>query len=456
MKKILSYSYMCAALLSLAACQSEEEDIFDKSAAERLNEASALYSGRLTDSADGWAFEYFANNTSSVDNYQCGVGYLMMVQFSKDYSARVGMSNPFTDSKYDEDTSAWEVITDMGAVLSFNTYNRMLHTFSVPEDVKGTETDETGKGMLGDYEFVIVDIPEGGNEVLLKGKKSKAYSRLTRVSAGTDFSEYIANVQKVQRDLLSNTAPNHLVMTLGEKQYYFVMPNKGGELGLTKLWPAGTDSTFTMTLNPLLMTRRVENADTTYVVRFRDAIEGSEDSEQEFVYDPKTFTFQGTKGAGNIAGEDPSFFFWEKWANNARFTLSRSSDGSDKAKQLINDVFNGYSDIKYTFQNVQLQADGDNAAILSFSYRTNKNASGKANYKFSCSREGDNLKLSYVEPVNSASETQYNSIAAIRDFCAATTGTYKIEAGNNPLNFNIISLQSTTDASLRFMPNYLK
>lgn len=457
MKKILSYSYACAALFSLAACQSEEADIFDKSAAERLNEASSLYASRLTDCQDGWAFEYYANSETSIDTYVKGVGYLMLVQFGKDYSARVGMNNTFTDSKYDEDTSAWEVITDMGAVLSFNTYNRLLHTFSVPEDVKGTSDDETGKGMLGDYEFVMVDVPEGGDWVMLKGKKSKAYSRLTRLSPGTDFSEYISDVQKVQREVLSNNAPNHLVLTAGEKQYNFLMPNKGGELGLTKMWPAGTDSTFTMSLNPLLMTRHVNGSDTTYTIRFRDAIEGSEGKVQEFYYNPASFTFTGQDCEGCfIEGEDPVFFFNEKWANEARFTLARSNDGSDKAKQLISDVFTGYSNIKYTFQNVQLQADGDNAAILSFAYRTNKNASGKANYKFSCSIDGDKLTLSYIEPANNASQTQYNSIEAIQAFCAAMSGTFQIGAGNNPLNLNVISLQSTTDSSLRFMPNYVK
>lgn len=459
MNKLLSYSYACALVLSLAACQNEEADIFDKSAAERLNEASELYAGRLTDCTDGWALEYYPNSTSDYDNYVKGVGYLMLAQFGKDYSVRIGMNNSLTDSKYDEDLSSWQVITDMGAVLSFNTHNRLLHKFSDPEDVAGTATDETGKGFLGDYEFVLVDVPEGGDYVTLKGKKSKAYSRLTRLSAGTDFAEYIADVQRMQKLVLANTAPNHLVMNVGEKQYNFIMPEKGGELGLAKVWPAGTDSTFTMTLNPLLVTRRVNAGDTTYVVRFRDVIMGAEESEvsaQEFFYDPASQSFVSETEGVNIVGEEPSFFFFEKWALGARFSLTRTSEGSEKGKELVANVAAGYSAIKYTLQTIQLQMASENSATLTINYRTNKNSAGKAIFNFNCSREGDNLKLTYVEPANSGSKSQYDAIAAIPELCNAFTGTFKIVVGSSPLNLTTIGLEKADDASVKFVPSYMK
>ena len=48
MKKIFSISLLLAAAVAYTSCSpSEEDDIFDKSAAERLNEASDLYSSRL-------------------------------------------------------------------------------------------------------------------------------------------------------------------------------------------------------------------------------------------------------------------------------------------------------------------------------------------------------------------------------------------------------------------------
>ena len=59
MNKILSYTVLMAATLSLGSCVSEEDDIFDKTAAERLNEASALYSSRLEASPYGWAMQLY-------------------------------------------------------------------------------------------------------------------------------------------------------------------------------------------------------------------------------------------------------------------------------------------------------------------------------------------------------------------------------------------------------------
>lgn len=459
MNKILSYTFVaCAAVATMASCQLEEENIFETSAAERLNEASDVFSQRLIDGQDGWAIEYYAQPETSLDTYVKGVGYLMLAKFEADKSVRIGMNNDFTDKKYDEDVSAWQVINDMGAVLSFNTYNRMLHTFSLPEDVKGTSDDETGKGFLGDYEFVMVDVPEGGDYVMLKGKKHKAYSRMTRLSPGTDFQEYISDVQRTQQRLLSNSAPNHLVMTVGEKQYNFLMPSKGGELGLTKFWPAGTDSTFTMTLNPLLMTRHVAGADTTYTIRFRDQIVDEEQdlTAQEFVYVPATSSFKGVNDETmTIVGQDPVDFFGEVWPIGSKFVFKTNMDGTDKAKELMNNLINGYKDIKYSFQNAQLSKTDEGAEFV-ISYKTNKNASGKVTYKYSASQSDSQLKLAFTGAANDAAEKQMASITAIKDFVNALNGSFTIGVGNNPLNLTTLSFAKDGDSSLIFIPSYQK
>lgn len=459
MNKILSYTLVAfAAAATMASCKLEEEDIFDASAAERLNEASDVFSQRLIDGSDGWAFEYFAQPETSLDTYIKGVGYLMCAKFDSDKSVLVGMSNDFTDKKYDEDLSSWQVINDMGAVLSFNTYNRMLHTFSIPEDVKGTPDDETGKGFLGDYEFVMVDVPEGGDYVMLKGKKHKAYSRLTRLSPGTDFNEYLSDVQRTQSRLLSNSAPNHLVMNIGDKQMLFLMPSKGGELGLTKIWPAGTDSTFTMELNPLLMTRHVAGNDTTYNVRFRDAIHNDEQdlTAQEFVFKPATSSFEAVNDPNiTIVGQDPVDFFDEVWPKSGKFVFKTNIDGSAKAKEMVANLVAGYKAIKYTFQNAQL-VKSDNGAEFTISYKTDKNASGKVTYRYNSTVTDGVLKLTYSEPANDAAQKQMNSIAAIKEICDALNDSFKIGVGNSPLNLITLSFQSQSDANLCFIPSYSK
>lgn len=59
MNKIFSLALLCSAALSFTACVNEEDDLFSKTAAERLNEASSLYSKRLTASPNGWAVQLY-------------------------------------------------------------------------------------------------------------------------------------------------------------------------------------------------------------------------------------------------------------------------------------------------------------------------------------------------------------------------------------------------------------
>ena len=53
MKKILTLTFILVSTLTYTSCTNEEDLIFDKSAAERLNEASDLYSSRLMASPNG-------------------------------------------------------------------------------------------------------------------------------------------------------------------------------------------------------------------------------------------------------------------------------------------------------------------------------------------------------------------------------------------------------------------
>lgn len=450
----------CAALM-MGACSMEEDDIFDKSASERLDEGSGIFSQRLIDGQDGWAFEYYTQPETNPDLYQLSVGYLMLAKFRQDKSVVVGMSNAANNNVYDEAESAWQVINDMGAVLSFNTHNRVLHKFSDPEDCPltgGEYDDETGKGMSGDYEFVIVDAPEGGDYVMLKGKKHKAYSRLTRLSAGTDFKEYIDDVRRFQGVVLPNTAPNHLVMTVGEKQYYFIMPSKGGNLGLTKLWPAGTDSTFTMVYNPLLSTRHVSASnDTTYTIRFRDPIEGSDGIvAQEFVYNPATQSMTGKDNdAISLTGEVPAIFFEEAWNSHAKFQLKTTLLGSEKGNALISALNTDYKSVKYSLQNIQLAQDEKGAAV-SINFKDAKSSSGSVTFYFDCTMADGVLTLSNMKPKDDPATKQLDALASLKPLLEALSSSFEFAVGDHAMNLSTICLKSKADSNLVFKASYTK
>lgn len=442
MKKILSFTILMGSLLlGATSCTNEEELLFNSSAAERLNEASELYTKSVAAAENGWALEYYPQSSTSEDNPVFGVGYLMMAQFNKDHTVRVGAINAYTGDAYAEDVSLWEVITDMGAVLSFNSQNTVLHTFSNPEDVPFTPDDETGKGFQGDYEFVITEAPESGEYIMLKGKKNGSYNRLTRLEEPTDFEEYIKDVKAFQNKLFSPSAPNHNVITTGGERHRMIMAQNGGDLGLTKTWAYDSDSTFTKVLNPMLVTRHgTKEAGYTYNVRFRSHIAEGDNADKEFVYDADADIFRGVTNPENtIVGGEPYVFFTEAWSVGHKFQMVRSSEGSDSFKTILEAIYQGYRDIKYTFQNVQILKNEDGAQLV-VNYRTNKSAAGSVRYNFTYSESDNKVTFAYVEPANTASETQMKSITAINDLVNALNGTFEVEAGASRFNLSTIKL----------------
>ena len=78
MNKIFSCILIFATVFGLSSCKNEEDDIFNASAAERLNAASDLYSARLTAQPNGWAIQYYPTYDDEAPN---GKGYLILTRF---------------------------------------------------------------------------------------------------------------------------------------------------------------------------------------------------------------------------------------------------------------------------------------------------------------------------------------------------------------------------------------
>ena len=206
MKKIFNLSMIMLLGCSLAftSClKQEEDDIFDKDAVDRLEDAKVEYTNILTDQGGKWAMEYFAN-----ENEQ---GYVFVFDFNKDGSVTISGDNKWIAMEknggmishmFDEDTSLWEVIADDGPVLTFNTYNRVLHMFSSPENIpsEGEDaTNETGYGHEGDYEFDLMKYT--GDTLYLEGKKYKLPIVMYRLPESTSAADYLNQIN----DMLAST-----------------------------------------------------------------------------------------------------------------------------------------------------------------------------------------------------------------------------------------------------------
>ena len=188
---------------TMVACSRDEESLFDKSAAERAQEAIETAFDVLTSNEAGWEVAYFPNLEAS------SKGYNMVWKFNANGKVSATAKNSATTRNkiMTDSASTWAVKSDYGPILTFDTYNDVIHAFSDPQ--------ENGAGLLGDYEFLILKAtPE---VVILKGKKHSAYS-VMRPMKTTNLEAYFAACEKMQSYLFGNN--NVATLNQGEEKMY--------------------------------------------------------------------------------------------------------------------------------------------------------------------------------------------------------------------------------------------
>ncbi len=180
MKKLYYiFVLLSSVVMLLNSCTREEENIFDQSAAERLNTAKADYRKVLVDAPDGWLVEYYAGKSSA----KMG-GYNLFASFKDDGTVTVASEvEPGI-----EITSLFDILTEQSIVLSFSTYNELIHMFSEP--LGGPNS------YFGDFEFIFTEVSNA--KIVLKGKKWGNRIVMTRYNKAKDtWQKYIEDVNKV-------------------------------------------------------------------------------------------------------------------------------------------------------------------------------------------------------------------------------------------------------------------
>ena len=201
----ITHILICLIAFSLSSCLKEEVNIFTQSPAERLNLALKDDKTALLNASNGWVMQYFANPTSA--------GYNLLVKFNASGMAVFAAKNEFTLNKaYVTDSSLFQLVGDNGPVLTFNTYNKILHVFSNPIDPN--ETPElTGFGLEGDYEFVVTKVT--ADQITLKGKKHGSIIFLNKLQNNVSWLQYVQDLDAMDSLMFSNVAPK-LTMTIGK------------------------------------------------------------------------------------------------------------------------------------------------------------------------------------------------------------------------------------------------
>lgn len=441
MKKIILASLCVATALSFTGCVSEEDDIFSASATVRLDEAAETYTERLAAATGGWAMEYYPTSELTAPK---GSGYLLLAKFMPNLSVTVGMKNQFCTpaNQYMEDTSSWEVITDNGPVLTFDTYNDCLHVFSAPEDLPSTsDNDETGVGLEGDYEFVMIDVPEDGEFVMLKGKKRGTYTRLTRLEDGTDFQTYFSDIDNFNDSIFSASAPNDCMLTLGDS----VMKMADANTGICNIYPYDGDAISDESYHPYLVTKRNGK----FYLRFRDTMTASDGTEvQEFEYDPTRHLFFSLDNpAYLIEGDIPSNFFVSAMSDNgSSWTLTRNSEMSDNVKEKFEALRSALTAARGTFNNISFKYN--NGKFICDVNCTVNRQTKDYNYEFTLTSTENGYTFAYVGGADDDSKTMIERITQIQDLLNMFATDYTISATTTRFNLSTIKLTGANSTEI--------
>lgn len=241
MKKYIVLPVLAAAL-GLGACSNDDERIFDESAADRLESSKQTSFDALTADGGKWALEYFSNTEEP--------GYLFVVEFRPDKSVTFTTDHKWIGGAEKSETSMFDVITDNGIVLTFNTYNTLFHVFSDPADITGPDAptdngediDETGFGHEGDYEFMMME--NDGQTIRLRGKKHALNSYIRRLPADTDVSEYLAHARALRSQFDAKRFPTYTMTETATGKTYDIT---GLAAGVVSCMPTGSTNPYAQT-----------------------------------------------------------------------------------------------------------------------------------------------------------------------------------------------------------------
>ncbi|GHT61988.1 hypothetical protein AGMMS50239_14140 [Bacteroidia bacterium] len=176
--KLIKYLFLFIPIIVITACVKDEETLFNDPPAIRMQKTIDEYKTLLTGSANGWIMDYYPEVS-----YAAG-GFSMYYKFSADGNVDIACEIATNVPARQTVASTWDIIPYQGPVITFDTYNPVLHYFS---EVSST-SDRDGRG--GDYEFVVMKATQ--DTIYLKGLKNE--NKIVMWKAGSDPMDYLKQV----------------------------------------------------------------------------------------------------------------------------------------------------------------------------------------------------------------------------------------------------------------------
>lgn len=146
--------------LVFTGCVKEPEDVFGQNSSERMDGYLQKTFQTLLNNKKSWMMRYYPSA-----DLEFG-GYTIFALFKSENEVTLT-----SDININKITSSYAVLAESGPLLTFNSYNKVLHQFSEPGKDNSGHIGADDTGMKGDFEFVILDVTD--KKITLKGKRSK-------------------------------------------------------------------------------------------------------------------------------------------------------------------------------------------------------------------------------------------------------------------------------------------
>ena len=207
------------ATIACASCSRfQEDDLFEESAALRIEHNSDKLQEILVNAPQGWVIQYYTGRGISVFE-----GFNLFAKFEKGGKVTVAGNHRFlrdgNAGKYTEASSLYELIREDGLVLAFNTWNDVLTPFVDPVAFWAAPDIilKDGAGMQGDQNLVVTYMSE--NELRFRGERYNGQVRM--VKADRDWQTYIKDTETM-KNLITSKALDSYYITSGYETMYCV------------------------------------------------------------------------------------------------------------------------------------------------------------------------------------------------------------------------------------------
>ena len=235
MKKINNmrhYNISRLSILALAllgtACTFEQDDYFDESASLRITHLNERLQERLVAQSsgenNGWVMQYFVAGTDDA-NFE---GFNILGSFNEKGKVTLASNHRFLRNsnagKFTEHSSTYEMLTEEGPVLSFNSWNDILTVFVDPVDPSAAPNRivSNGEGMNGDHNLVLKKFED--DEILFTGERHSAITRF--IPCDRPWQQYFDDVARLKKKIATSTITNYYVIN-GTDTMYINGLNKG-------------------------------------------------------------------------------------------------------------------------------------------------------------------------------------------------------------------------------------